>query len=132
MKQYELDLPVFKRGDDLAHSIDVTTNFAEAFKHQSELYAEASRICKRMAGIALEHPDLDVYADTHLISLTGPTAVLEALEKDGVVLSMDWGDEEDEEGSGERFDVAEGEDEPEEGVEFNVATGDEPEDDFVF
>lgn len=94
-KTFELNLPVFKQGDDMAHCLSQARTVKKAFEMQAENYEEAARICRKMAGIASEERKLKVDADTHIISLFGPTERLLALEKEGVVRSYEWDEDDD-------------------------------------
>lgn len=85
VKIYRLSLPVFKQGDDLGHQIHTQPTLKEAFLAQAECYEEAAEICKRMAGVAAEVPDLEVQADTHFIGIEGPEDRLDALAREGIL-----------------------------------------------
>jgi hypothetical protein len=95
-KYYELSLPVFKQGDDLGREInEAKGNLSEAFKAQAKCYEEAARLCKRMSQAAIEHPDIEIKADTHTIDVEGPKGVLVSLEEEGILTSTEVDDEED-------------------------------------
>jgi hypothetical protein len=114
MKSYELNLPVFKQGDDLHHCITQNPgDLRAAFEQQACNYNEAARLCRRMAGVAAEVPDLEVYADTHHIGVDGPVGRLESLVNEEILTVVEHDDEFDEEG--EEAGDEEGE---EEGGEF--------------
>jgi hypothetical protein len=117
-KSYELSLPVFKQGDDLHHQIDQAKgNLREAFEAQAECYLEAARICKRMAGVAAEMPELRVDANTHIIfvdyeggSNTGER--LDQLVREELLTVRDWEDEDfDEEDEDDEEDEEDGDEE---------------------
>jgi hypothetical protein len=96
MKSYELHLPVFKQGDDLHHKMEVTGgNLPEAFKLQAETYELAAEMCRKMAGVAVEH-ELSVDADTHMIMVGGPEDVMENLVVEGILDADDEYEDEDE------------------------------------
>lgn len=98
-KTYELNLPVFKKGDDLHYAIgQAEGNLAKAFVGQAECYEEAARLCRKMASVAAETPSLTVYADTHLIQIEGPEELLQTLTKDNILEERNWEDEDEDEG----------------------------------
>lgn len=97
MKQYQLNLPVFKQGDDLGFHLEKAPSQAEALNRQAETYEEAARICRRAAGVVAEGDMKIDDANVHFIFVSGNPARLEALEKDGLLNSTDWDDEEEDE-----------------------------------
>ena len=109
-KSFELNLPVYKRGDDLANCIDQAKgNLQLAFEIQSEAYTEAARLCTRMAGAAAEMPEMRIDADTHMINVSyegvdGSNAQkrLESLVSENVLSA--WDDHEDDEEDEEEED----------------------------
>lgn len=82
---YELHLPVFKQGDDLAHHLANEETVADAFEALAGQYDAAAALCRRMAGLAREAPGLEVHADTHHIGVHGPVERLDALVVEGVL-----------------------------------------------
>jgi len=97
MKNYDLNLPVFRTGDDLQYWLNETNDDQKkAFLKMSQQYDEASKICKRVAGIIAEHEDVKIAKlDSYTILLTGNEASLGGLIVDGVLFGP--GDEEGEE-----------------------------------
>ena len=96
---YELNLPYFKKGDDLLHHLDATKgNIPEAFKQHAEALEYAASMCRRMASVAVEVPGIEVQADTHMITITGPTEQLEILTQgeNSLLDKCPWYDDEDE------------------------------------
>jgi hypothetical protein len=99
-KSYELILPYFKRGDDLAFHLEKNPTVAKAFAAHAEQLAVASEICRCMAALAQEAP-LEVHADTHYIGIEGPDDVLFPLTKEGgaedpLLYLSEWDDEDEE------------------------------------
>src|SRR5262245_66688115 len=93
MKVYELHLPVFKQGDDLAHQIEsLGDDLRAAFEAQATNYDEAARLCRRMAGVAAEVPELEIEASTHMIEVGGPEGQLQKLVDEGVLVVNDYED----------------------------------------
>ncbi len=113
-KSYTLDLPVFKKGDDLHHQIEEHKgDLKAALLVQSALYTEAARLCMKLAEAASKHMGMEIQADTHMIFVEGPKDVLDALVKEEILTVEDFDDEEeDEEGEG---DDGEGDEESPEG-----------------
>lgn len=98
IKSYEFNLPVFKQGDDLAYNIEQTPNLAEAFTAAAKQYEEAATMCKRMAGIAAETKQMEVDADTHMITIIVPEKDVprfDALVKEEFIYESHLWDEED-------------------------------------
>lgn len=112
IKSYELHLPVFKRGCDLhGHIEDAKGDVAEGFRLQAETYEFAAEMCRKMAGIAKETPELQIEADTHFIGVHGPSEErLDILVKDGLLDVYEWEDEDDEEDLPEDWEEEETED----------------------
>lgn len=106
MKSYELHLPVFKQGSDLGHAIQQNPgDLRAAFEEQASRYDAAAQICRRMAGVAAETPDLEIQADTHYIGVSGPSDRLDSLVREDFLSVTDYGDEEDwEEGDDDDVD----------------------------
>lgn len=114
-KSYSLNLPVFKQGDDFGHHLEQTPkDIPAAFLAQAECYEEAARICKQMAGVASELPNLSVDANTHYIGIfSDDTNRLAALAKDGLLTEDEWEDEDeewDESDASDDSDLDEGDD----------------------
>lgn len=96
MKSCELNLPVFKQGDDLHHCLTrCVGDVRAAFELQAEHYEEAARMCRRMMGVAAELPDLEVEAGTHYIGVQGPAERLEALVQEGLLSTVEYDDEDE-------------------------------------
>ena len=98
---YELMLPVFKKGDDLAYHLSQhQDNPIEAFRALAEEYEAAASICRRVVGVLLEVPsghDVRVLADTHTIALTTEhPADLQGLLADKTLQEFDFEDEDEE------------------------------------
>lgn len=107
MKAYELQLPVFKQGDDLHNCMSQNPgDLRAAFELQAARYDEAARMCRRMAGVASEVPCLEVDADTHMIAVNGPAEQLESLAREGLLAVSDYGhDEFEDDGSEDELEV---------------------------
>lgn len=94
---YDFHLPVFKQGDDLHHHIQRNPGAPEkALLGLAEQYEEASRLCRRVAAVVAETPGVELFADTHMIQVTGPTAALTGLVADEVLTATPFDDEGDE------------------------------------
>lgn len=94
MKSYELGLPVFKKGDDLGGRIDHFKDDAKALLSQAEAYEEAAKSCRRAASLVAEGQLTIEQADTHCIHVSGDPNRLAELEKEGLLFSIDYDDEE--------------------------------------
>ena len=92
MKQYCLELPYFKKGDDLSHYLSETKSVSEAFLMHAEALEAGAAMCRRMA----EFPELEVQADCHMIDISGPQEILDKLVAEDVLSIVDWGDDEEE------------------------------------
>lgn len=100
---YDARLPCFKQGDDLAHSLRQHPDDVSAgFEAQARAYDECARLCRRLAGLAAEVPELEIQADTHMISVSGPHERLQALVTEGVLQPSPM-DEEDREATEAAF-----------------------------
>lgn len=107
-KSFELDLPYYKRGDDLGFALrSVTENKTgtpaselarDAFLQHAEMLEMVAKDLRTLAenaipmGIEIEN------ADTHFIGLTGPDDMMERLGNSCISLSNAhyWDDDEDE------------------------------------
>ena len=75
IKSYELRLPYYKQGDDLASCVDddftgITPEAsAAAFLQHAEMLEAAATQLRTVAGAAIEHGLTIQYADTHAISV---------------------------------------------------------------
>jgi hypothetical protein len=97
-QSYELFLPVFKQGDDLAHHLEKNPQEpAKALLGLAEQYEATASICRRVAAVVAETPpgSVSIMADTHLISIDGPSESFAGLVSDGI-LTVPEQDEEDE------------------------------------
>ena len=92
---YDLPLPVFKQGDDLAHHLASERTVADAFEALAQQYDAAAAACRRMAGVAREVPDLHVHADTHHIGVHGPVDRLDALVAEELLQREEFDDDEE-------------------------------------
>jgi hypothetical protein len=119
---YDLFLPVFKQGDDLAqHLSESPEDPAKAFLGLAERYQDAAQICKRVASVVKEAPagSIEVQADTHMIKLYGSEEYFGGLVQDKIIGIEGPGDHEDEDSESddddsESDDEDEDEDEDEE------------------
>lgn len=87
-----LSLPVFKMGDDLGYCIENNETLTDAFMDQAASYEEAANLCKKMAAIASEY-ELDVYAATHTIEVSGEENVIDKLIKEQILQEDEFEDE---------------------------------------
>jgi hypothetical protein len=90
LRDYDLTLPVFKQGSDLAGHLHGREGQEEhsprdAFEAMARQYDEAAAQCRRMAGVAAEIPELRVNADAHHIGVNGPAQRLDALVVEGLL-----------------------------------------------
>lgn len=93
---YELSLPVYKQGDDLAHAINKHVDeLAAAFREQAAAYEWASGVMSVIAN----HPrvaELQIAAMAHSITVDGPEDLLvELCERKLIQRFEDNSDEED-------------------------------------
>lgn len=100
MRTYELNLPVYKRGDDLAHQLEqVKGDVAKALTNQAAWYDEAAAMCRKLAEVATANPEITIDADTHMICVSGPEDVLTGLVDSELLSVREWEDEEGDEES---------------------------------
>jgi hypothetical protein len=94
----ELHLPIFKQGDDLAHHLEQEQDTKKALL----AYAGQLRAAAGMVEQVAEHADhLQIDADTHWISVSGPTLAVGSLIEQGVLTpnpcpdvdEADWAEE---------------------------------------
>ena len=102
-KYYELWLPYFKQGSDLAHCLEECKNEprpnAEAMLMHADSLEEAARMLKALAVYAVEH-EMDIHADTHHIGIEMDEEIGNKLVEEGL-LNFDpfeeeeWDEEDD-------------------------------------
>mgnify|MGYP001564782542 CR=1 FL=1 len=85
IKDYILQLPYFKQGDDLYFAKQSTDNDADAFVAHAELMQETANILKTMASKSKEHNLKIVDCDTHFISVSVDQEIGDILVKDGLL-----------------------------------------------
>ena len=109
MRSAQLWLSYFKQGDDLAACLEEAGSLAEALElHALRLDESAKQL--RDFRDSLPEAVVNVFADTHVITVDGPDGWVEQQISAGVL--QPWGDEEDEEGEeGEDLDGEELDDE---------------------
>lgn len=91
LRVYDFSPPVFKKGDDMASCLeDAAGDPKGAFVFLAEQYEESARMCRRMASVAAEMPSMKVYAETHMIEVSGDQTRLDALAKDGLLTPLDY------------------------------------------
>ncbi len=104
IETYELQLPYFKQGDDLGFFLTITTTPSEAFLAHAEMLEGTAKLLRRVAAVAVECPGIEVDADCHMISVTGPVAGLAGLVQDEILSKFTCFDED---GDGEDGDEEE-------------------------
>lgn len=93
MKYADVHLPYFKQGDDLSHHLSQCSSVEEALEahaHQLEHAADILRKIKAM----IAGQGISVDADTHMIQVSGPDEIIEALI-DAKYASRGWDEEEE-------------------------------------
>lgn len=95
MISYELSLN-YKQGDDLAGHLENSATPADGFASWAKHHKQNMLICEQISKI-LEKVEVEVFADTHMISLKpkNDTAreALEMLVNEGVLYRHEWDDE---------------------------------------
>ena len=95
MIDFELMLPYYKQGDDLARCQNQTTSHAAALKLHAESLEDAAKTLRRLAGLAAEGELKIVNADTHCIQVACRKSIGEVLVKEKVLSEQsDEGDDE--------------------------------------
>lgn len=89
MIRYEICLPVFKQGDDLAYALDkYDGDVVRGLLNQARSYYKAGEALVAVAA----HPraaELTITADTHSIDVEGPQELLDELVARGLVVKHD-------------------------------------------
>lgn len=106
MRYYNLFLPVYKQGDDLASCLDDNKGDpVKGFLDLAEQYDSAAQICREVADVLALSKTTHVQADTHFIGLELDPTIAEPLVEKGLLR------EEEEEYDEEELDDEESEDE---------------------
>jgi Pyruvate/2-oxoacid:ferredoxin oxidoreductase delta subunit len=100
-----IDLPYFKKGDDLQHHLENTSSLPEAFRQHAKMLSCAVEQLNTIANVLEKHSDqeIEVNADTHMIWIYCPEEVAEVLVKQELGSYDEWDEEECEE-CGECFE----------------------------
>ena len=89
MTSYELWLPVYKQGDDLAEQLQKHQGDCRAaLVAQAECYEKAAVTCRELAAVDLS--DITFSAQTHSITWEGPEERLKQLVKRGLLQTVEW------------------------------------------
>jgi hypothetical protein len=92
MKTAEIRLPYFKQGDDLQHHLSQCATVEEALEAHAENLEQAAQILRKVKA-AIAGQDVSFNADTHLIQVCGPDALIESL----IAAELAYAPDEDEE-----------------------------------
>jgi hypothetical protein len=94
IKQYDLHLPVFKQGDDLAHHLERNKdNPIHAFRDLAAQYECAAKICKDVAKVLAtikSISDVEVQADTHFIGVSAPEKYVRSLVEQEILVEENY------------------------------------------
>jgi len=83
---YELLLPVYKKGDDFAEYVEEGNSPQEALLRMAEQYEEAAEICRQAAAaMANVKGVVEVFAGSNTICISAPTGSLDALVVEDIV-----------------------------------------------
>jgi hypothetical protein len=93
-KSYDFLLPVFKRGDDLLHYLDMNQgNISAGFKGLAEQYIQAAEMCSVISKVLESSTDVEVFADNHWISIqTENKELIKPLLDQGILVEDDFHD----------------------------------------
>mgnify|MGYP001172712982 CR=1 FL=1 len=99
MKSYEIHLPYFKQGDDLAGCIESAEgDVVKALELHAEMLDDAAHILMKIKNVIEEakaSKEVYIEADTHFISIEGPKEVLSSLIDNELVEVIEFDDEDD-------------------------------------
>jgi len=92
MKSYEINLPYYKKGDDLGYALQETDSIVNAFKLHAKMLGAAQEQLLAIADVVAKYPEdeIEVQADTHFISLDGPKAMIKELLDLGLISEYDY------------------------------------------
>ena len=106
MKLAEIHLPYFKQGDDLHHHLVHCKSVEEALEAHAKQLEFAAAILRSVNGIVAGQ-GVEMDADTHMITVSGPDEIIEALVDAKHASIPPWDDEgddsEDENGQDEEM-----------------------------
>lgn len=78
MKQAEIHLPYFKQGDDLNHHLTHCSSVEEALEAHAQQLEFAATILRSVKSMVTGQ-GVELDADTHMIMVSGPDEIIEAL-----------------------------------------------------
>lgn len=97
MKTYDLHLPVFKQGDDLAHHLNANNGHPiKAFLDMAEQYKSAAEICQTVANTLSKVKNINsvkVDADTHCIWVYAKEKDVASLIKKEILVEENFDEE---------------------------------------
>jgi len=108
MKDADLHLPYYKQGDDLRHHLSRCATVEEALEAHAQQLEVAASILRKVKQV-IAGQEVTIQADTHMIIVSGPDEVIEALI-DAKYASRPWGEDdevEDHDDDGDDADKAE-------------------------
>lgn len=93
MKYATITLPYYKQGSDLSGFLDSCSTISEALKAHARMLEGAVSIL-RDVDVIISTEDIEIYADTHHIGISGPDEVIDRLIESGCA-EIDEDDEDD-------------------------------------
>jgi hypothetical protein len=96
----EIHLPYFKQGDDCCRCIvmneDGTQNVHRTLQNHINLLQYTVEKLQEIKNLIPEDTDLELYGDTHYISISGNTDDIQSLIQAGLANAEDWSENEEE------------------------------------
>jgi hypothetical protein len=95
-KVAELHLPYYKQGDDMSRYLGATATVAEALEEHARHMDVAATMLRTLKDAIAGH-DVTISADTHLIAVAGPVALIDQLIEEELLVEDQWDPEADDE-----------------------------------
>jgi len=95
MKEAEIHLPYFKQGDDLHHHLTHCDSVEEALEGHAKQLEFAATILRGVRSMVAEQ-GVEMDADTHMIMVSGPDEIIEALVDAKYATIPNWDEDGDE------------------------------------
>jgi hypothetical protein len=78
VKYADIHLPYFKQGDDLGHHLSKCSSVEEALEAHAQQLEYAADLLRKIKGMVAGQ-GVSIDADTHMIQVSGPDEIIDAL-----------------------------------------------------
>lgn len=94
VKSADIHLPYFKQGDDLHHHLENEPTIEQALEAHARQMEHTAQILREVKS-KIVGAEIEMQADVHFISISGPASVIDALLAAELASERDWLEEEE-------------------------------------